>query len=168
MECKSDFNSKDEVYFRICNAVLKLEVIKGNLKWKISDVAREADVTRSLIYYYFGKEREVILRESWGYMLSTIFNLSGAEPLGVRRRMELVCSQIREMPYLFVLFFLEKHQDSEIGELIRKGEQALLTKIAQIYPDLSSQEILKIYLLELGVVAHGALNKDQFSELFPE
>lgn len=56
----TDQNSKEEVYFKICNAVLKLEVVKGNLAQKISDISKESGVTRSLIYYYFGKEKEVI------------------------------------------------------------------------------------------------------------
>lgn len=161
-------NSKEEVYFKICNAVLKLEVTKGSKAWKISDIAREADVTRSLIYYYFGKEKETILKEAWGHMLSTIFNLSGEAPLGVRERMKVVVSQIKSMPYLFVLFFLEKNKDTEIGELIRSGEAKLLLKLKSIYESVSEEDIFKTYLLELGSVAYGNMTNEQIDKIFPE
>ena len=132
-----DANSKEEVYFKICNAVLKLEVTKGNLGWKISDVSKEARVTRSLVYYYFGKEKDTIFKEAWGYMLESIFHLQGEDSVGVKERMKIVISQIKKMPYLIVLFVLEKNRESEIGELIRAGEEALLVKLSKIYPELS-------------------------------
>ncbi len=161
-------NSKEEVYFKICNAVLKLEVVKGTLGWKISDISKEADVTRSLIYYYFGKEKETILKEAWGYMLESIFNLRSATPVGVRERMKIVVSQIKKMPYLFIIFVLEKNSATEIGELIREGEKALLKKLGGLYPEMSKEEVLTIYLLELGVVACGNIESDVVDAIFPE
>ena len=163
-----NLNSKEEVYFKICNAVLKLEVTKGSLGWKISDISKEADVTRSLIYYYFGKEKEIILKEAWGYMLEAIFCLQTENPLGVRERMKIVLSQINKMPYLFILFALEKNRDNEIGDLIRRGEKALLLKLESMYPTYSKDEVLKIYLLELGAVAHGNLDEERITKFFPE
>ncbi|TNF29269.1 MAG: TetR family transcriptional regulator, partial [Deltaproteobacteria bacterium] len=42
---------------------------KGHLEWRLSDIAKDADVTRSLIYYYFGKEKDLILEEAFRYMI---------------------------------------------------------------------------------------------------
>ena len=49
---------KDQVRSRVLQAVIAAEVAKGHLKWKVSDLARHAKVSRPLIYYHFG---EVIL-----------------------------------------------------------------------------------------------------------
>src|ERR1700745_3649674 len=45
--------NKDKHYWNILDAVFRLEVTKGHLRWKISDVSRLAGVQRTLVYYYF-------------------------------------------------------------------------------------------------------------------
>lgn len=144
---------KDDVFYKICHTVLKLEVGKGNLKWTVSDISKESGVTRSLIYYYFGKEKEVILEEAYRYMIDTMFNLKREDSLGIRERMKLTLERMENMPYLFILYYLKKKSDSEIGELIRKAEAALLHNFRNDYPEKSEEEILKIFLLELGCIA---------------
>ena len=125
-------SGKEEVYFKICNAVLKLEVNKGHLAWTLSSVAKESTVTRSLIYYYFGKEKKVILEEAYRYMLEVLYNTGpDSKNLGIRDRMKMVLRNLKAMPYCFVLFFLEKDADTPVGELIRKHETALLIKLAE-------------------------------------
>lgn len=159
---------KEKVFFKICNAVLKLEVSKGHLGWKISDVSKEADVTRSLVYYYLGKEKEIILKEAWSHMLDLIFSLSQENPLGIRERMKELKNQINSMPYLFVLFFLEKNADSEIGELIRVGEKKLLERLYRMYSEVPKEEVFRFYLLELGALAYRNLTDEQADYYFPK
>lgn len=162
---KTDQSSKDDVYFKICNAVLKLEVSKGHLKWTVSDVARESDITRSLIYYYFGKEKISILEEAYRFMTDTIFNLSGSESVGIKKRMQITLKKMAQMPYLFVLFYLEKGKDTEMGSIIKKAEEKLLLSFKQDYSELSDNEVLKIYLLELGSIAF-KLSPEKAEEIF--
>jgi AcrR family transcriptional regulator len=160
-------NNKDEVYFKICNAVLKLEVNKGHLKWTLSDVSKESEVTRSLIYYYFGKEKKVILEEAYRYMLEVLYNnRPESEHLGIKERMRLVLRALKEMPYCFVLFFLEKDRDTSIGEIIRKHEKLLFQRLKQDFPQMSDREILGIYLMELGAIAYKDVNEEDIEFLF--
>lgn len=151
---ESEKPKQDEIFYSICHTVLKLEVGKGHLKWTVSDVSRESGVTRSLIYYYFGKEKEVILEEAYRYMLDTIFNLKREDSMGIKDRMKLTLQRLQEMPYLFVLYYLKKNSDSPIGDLIRKAEQSLLDRFKADYPEMGEDEILKIFLLELGCIAY--------------
>jgi AcrR family transcriptional regulator len=158
----------EETHHKILNAVTKLEVSKGHLKWKISDIAREADVTRSLIYYYLGKEKEVILEEAVKYMLDLIFNLFQDEPLRVKYRMKIALEQLREMPYLLVIYYLNRGQDNKIGGIIRDREQKLFGLLKSLYPQASYSEIMKLYLLELGVVVYQDVPEDFIDSIFPE
>lgn len=151
---ETDKPKKDDVFYSICHTVLKLEVGKGNLKWTVSDISKESGVTRSLIYYYFGKEKEVILEEAYRYMLDTMFNLKREGSLGIKQRMRLTLERLQEMPYLFVLYYLKKNSDSQIGELIRKAEQMLMENFKKDYPEMPEDEILRIFLLELGCIAY--------------
>lgn len=159
-------STKDEVYFRICNAVLRLEVEKGHLLWKVSDVAKYSDVTRSLIYYYFGKEKEVIVEEAFRYFLDTFFNLSQTDKMGVRKRMHETLKKMTEMPYIFVLFYLERDKDSEVGRIIREGEERLFSFLQKDFPEMSKSDILKLYILELGAIAYKGLTSDDVDEVF--
>ena len=158
-------NSKDELFFQICHNVLKLEVSKGHLKWTLSDVAKESDITRSLIYYYFGKNKETILEEAYRYMIEVVFNNDSTKRLGIKERMNIVLEKIKNMPYLFILFYLEKNTGSKISEMISKAEKKLLEKLSVDFPDKTEDEVLALYLLELGSIAY-KLNGVQAANLF--
>ena len=160
--------TKDELYYKICHAVLKLEMQKGRGLWTISDVAKVAQVTRPLIYYYFGKDKQVLLTESWKFMIETMFYLSAKDKLGIRARIKETISRINQMPYLFVLFFLEKSSGSEIGLLIKNAEEKLLKTLKKEYPQYGTEDILQMYVLELGAVAYRDLNELQVNSLFPK
>ena len=156
---------KEEVHFLICNSVLKLEVNKGHLKWTISDISKDSGVTRSLIYYYFGKEKQTLVEEAFRYMVDVFFDVKSPEDLGLQARMANVLSRLRDMPYAFILFFLERRKDTEVGELLRKTEAALSERLKRDFPDMDDDEILRIYLLELGAVAYG-LEPEKVPDIF--
>lgn len=157
-----------EVHYKILNAVTKLEVSKGHLNWRISEVAKEANVTRSLIYYYLGKDKEIILKEAVKFMLEKIFNLFEDEPVQVRQRIKVALKELKQMPYLIVLFYFNRNQDNEIGKIIKDAEIRLFELFKKIYPTLQEFDILKLYLLELGSVIYGDLSVDQIDAIFPE
>lgn len=158
-------NTKEDVYHKICHAVLQMEVSKGHLKWTLSDISREADVTRSLIYYYFGKEKKTILEEAFRYVTEVIFNTGQSERLGLVNRMKFVLERIRSMPFIFILFFLKKREDSELGRIIRKAEKELLVILKRDFPELSEKEVKQLYIMELGSIAYD-LSEDEVSEVF--
>jgi AcrR family transcriptional regulator len=164
--CMEQLSEKEEVHYKICNAVLGLEVKKGHLSWTISDIAKESSITRSLIYHYFGKDKEIILEEAYRFMLQIIFNTNGENRLGILDRMKETLDCFKKMPYLPVLFYLEKDKDSKIGNLIRETEANLLKSLQKDHPKLSKEEILKIYLLEIGAVFYKTLTVDKLPFYF--
>lgn len=168
-----NIKDKEMLYYKVFNAVLKLELTKGHLLWKLSDVAKSASVTRSLIYYYFGKEKETVLREAWKFMIDVLFlpepqiyDQNRPKDLSIKERMEFVIKKIEEMPYLFILFFFEKNKDSELGKMIRDAEDKLLDHLQKEFPTMTKTEILKIYLLELGAVMYQRLTSQEFDAIF--
>ncbi|WP_413574780.1 TetR/AcrR family transcriptional regulator [Bdellovibrio sp. HCB290] len=145
--------SKEEIYFAVCNAILKMEVAKGHLQWTLSDISRESDVTRSLIYYYFGKEKDKVLEEAYKFVISQIFNIERTKTVGIRERLRDVLRDVKNMPYLFVLYYLEKNADTQFGKMINQAEALLLKAMQNEFPDLNETQILEIYLKELGAIA---------------
>lgn len=159
-------SKSEEVHFRILNAVTKLEVAKGHLNWKIAEVAKEADVTRSLIYYYLGKEKDVILKEAVKFMISRIFNLSQQNSVGIRERIKIVRDQIIQMPYLLALYMINKGADNDISAIICEAESELFELLKQKYPAVDPREHLRIYLMELGVCLYRDIDDETLDYLF--
>jgi AcrR family transcriptional regulator len=159
-----DFSKKELVFFKICDSVLYHEVTKGHLKWSLSDVSKEADVTRSLIYYYLGKEKDVILHEAILFMLDLFFNTSGENKLGVRERMKSVLTQMREMPHLYMYYISERTKDTKYGNMIRETEKNLLVYL-QKELNLKEIDVMRLLMLNLGAVSF-QLDPEMVDEIY--
>ncbi len=159
--------NKDEVYFSVCNAVLRLEVNRGHLKWTVSDLSRFSGITRSLIYYYFGKDKDDILEHSYRYMVGIFFNSDPNSKMGLHERLKKILSDLVHMPYIFVLYYLEKNKDSYFGKIIKKAESELLAHLEELYPKYSKEQVFELYLKELGAIAFQA-SSAQVESCFPD
>lgn len=147
-------DNKEEIYFAVCNAILKLEFSKGHLKWTVSEVARESNITRSLIYYYFGKEKKTVLEVAYKFIISHFYNLERAKSTSVRERLQILLQDLKSMPYLVILFYMAKKEDSDFGKMIRDKEKQLLAALKHEFPHLTEIQILEVYLLELGAMLY--------------
>ncbi len=175
MKSKKTF-SKDEIFFAVCSAILKLEFAKGHLQWSVSDVARTSGITRSLIYYYFGKEKSTVLKEAYRFVTQIFFDRrsrdltpenSNTQNSGHMIQLKATLVDLQKMPNLFVLYYLNKNADNEYGQMIRKAEQKLIKDLHKSFPNLSHQEIQKFYLLELGCLAYQVPPKE-VDQIFSE
>lgn len=81
--------------------------------------------------------------------------------------MQNILVQLKNMPYLFVLFYLQRNEDTEIGKMIKQCEENLLKVFQKDFPQKNKDEILKIYLLELGAVAY-QLPSEKIGPIFKE
>lgn len=152
--CGMATQSKEEIYFAVCNAILKMEVAKGHLQWTLSDISRESNITRSLIYYYFGKEKEKVLEEAYKFIIANFFDIERTKTMGIRERLRQVLTDLKSMPYLLVLYYLEKHNNTEFGQMIHKAEALLIKNMKNEFPNMTEQQLLEIYLKELGAIAY--------------
>lgn len=159
--------SKEDVYFAVCNAILKMEFAKGHLMWTLSDISRESGITRSLIYYYFGKEKKSALEEAYKFVISRFFNIERTKTMGIRDRLKEILVDVKKMPFLFVLYFMEKNANSEIGQLIKEAEGLLLASLKVEFPKLGDVQIFEIYLKELGAIAF-QLPPEKVPDLFQD
>lgn len=149
-----DLSKKEKVYFQICDSVLYMETVKPHLKWSLSDVSKHSGVTRSLIYYYLGKEKDQILREAVLFMLELFFNISGERKLGIQDRMTMILETTKEMPHIFLFYVSERIKDTEYGQTIREAESKLISYLEEQL-QLSNEEALKLFMLEIGACAFG-------------
>jgi AcrR family transcriptional regulator len=156
--------TKDEIYFAVCNAILKLELEKGHLKWTFAEVARHSKITRTLIYYYFGKNKDVVLQEAYRFIIDRFF-VSRAINGSLADRMCRVVKDIQSMPYLYILYFLQKNGKTDFAKMITEGEKLLLKSFAAEFPNLDEDQILSIYLKELGAITYH-LDESRIRKIF--
>src|SRR4051812_20071634 len=67
--------SKQKSIDRVLWTCIELEITHGHLNWRMSDLAKKSGVTRTLIYYYFGKSKEDILKQAVNYFADTFFDV---------------------------------------------------------------------------------------------
>ena len=155
---EKSLKSKDENYWAIFEAVIRLDFQKGPMAWKISDVARASKVSRTLIYYYFGNSKEHIMQTAIDFLGEEYFGLSEARKslwkngqileslLGTRT----LCQRA---PYVHFFYMTRRSVDSAVGEKLREFEKRFQKKISQYFTMFNEDDILALAAVIFGLVA---------------
>lgn len=155
--------SKDDVYKAVLNSAIELDIQLGHLKWTYTLLAKKSSISRTLIYYYFGKEKINILKEAcllFGEELAG----SGEERMSAweNGRIDIGLNKTRELfkdyPYLIPFYFLYRTRNNEIGELIQRYEEEGFKKRKKFFPEKSDQELRIMFSFHLGLVTFPNLN----------
>ncbi len=156
--------SKDENYWAIFEAVIRLDFQKGAMSWKISDIARASKISRTLIYYYFGNSKEHIMQTAIDFLGEEYFGLSQArkslwqdgqifESLEETRRL------CQRAPFVHFFYMTRRHMDSKIGEQLRDFEKRFRKKISEAYPNAKNEEVEALAAVIFGLVASPDLSE---------
>jgi len=148
--------TKDQTYWALLDAAIELDIKKGHLKWTLSDLSRKSNITRSLIYYYFGKDKQDLLKEA--------IKLIGEEYIGLNeQRMELwkkgqFADSMKEArqftenaPYLPLFVLENRTKPNEIGDSIRSLEVDFETKLKTFFPNCDETQITSIFAIYWGL-----------------
>lgn len=156
--------SKDEIFKAVLNAAIELDIEKGFLNWTYTELSKRASISRTLIYYYFGKSKVNVLKEAchlFGKELSgrneertKLWQISDISA-GLDKTRDL----FKECPTLINYYFLNRYKNNEIGDLIRNYEQEAIEKRKEFFPNLSESAIRVMYAFHLGLTTASDLNK---------
>ena len=148
---------KDEAFWKVLNAAIRLDVRKGHLKWTMSELSRASEITRSLIYYYFGKEKLGIINEG--------IKIIGEELVGLSphryqlwkegKLFESACEAravIEKAPFISIFVHEHIHAQNEIGEQLRSIEKQFFNKIQSFYPHLNQPATEVLYAMYWGLL----------------
>jgi len=148
--------TKDETYWTLLDSAIELDIKKGHLKWTLSDLSRKSKITRSLIYYYFGKDKQDILKEA--------IKLVGEEFIGLtEKRMELwqkglfaesmqVARKFNEnAPYLPLFIMENRNKPNEIGNSLKSIEEGFIAKLKTFFPNCDDTQITSIFAIYWGL-----------------
>ncbi|MEA9356035.1 TetR/AcrR family transcriptional regulator [Bacteriovorax sp. PP10] len=162
---KVQATDKNEIYWKILNAAIALDIKKGHLKWSITNIATISKVSRTLIYYYFGKSKENILLEAiklFGQELSgnTATRTTAWAAGDLASTFCASRALLARAPDIRVFYFLRRNEQTILGSAILDFEESFKQKISSFFPGLSHTEVDALFALFLGIVWAPELSDD--------
>jgi len=148
---------KDANYLKILDAVVRLEVLRGHLRWKMAELSRLSGVQRTLVYYYFGKSKEAILKEALKTIGDDFFGLSPDRiAMWKEGRMKESILKTRERfklaPHVPQFFFHWRHQPSEVQAGLKQLEKRFREKVKAQFPQIGKDDEEAVYAIFFGLV----------------
>lgn len=152
-----DKNKKDDIYWKVLNCALELEFKKGHLKWTMTELSRKSKITRSLIYYYFGRSKINIIEAAVKIIGTEFIGLTAKrETMWKKGEYEAGLLEARslsdKMPFLCAFFLNYRDRPNEIGEALKKTEVNFQEKLKQAAPNASKAELQTIYAVYFGMI----------------
>ncbi len=147
---------RDQTFWKVLNAALDLDFRKGHLKWTLSELSRKSAITRSLIYYHFGRSKLAILQEAVRVIGEELIGVdperieqwrTGNWKSSVMHSRELLV----QSPSLANFYLLHRSRPTEIGEGIRKLEDDYMKKLKIIFPQLAAPAHHALFAFFFGV-----------------
>lgn len=149
--------TKDDTYWKVLNAAIELDFRKGHLRWTMSELSRVSNITRSLIYYYFGKSKEGLLLEGVKLIGEEVFGLNPArvdlwQQGEIAESVILTRAFMQRSTHISAVYLVHRNADSEIGRTIRQLENDYIQKLKRFFPKANEPAIEALFGLFLGLV----------------
>jgi len=155
---------KDEIFRSVFEAIIRLEMQKGHLKWKVSEVARASKISRTLIYYYFGNSKQNMLSTAIDFLGIEYFGLS-PERLLLWERGEVLASVLKSRalcqraPYVAFFHMERRHLLDATGEKLRALEVEYRKKLQRFYPKSDQDDIEALAAVFFGLTTMPSLSE---------
>jgi AcrR family transcriptional regulator len=157
--------NKDDTYWSVLNAAIALDFAKGHQRWTMSELSRSSKVTRSLIYYYFGKSKENILTEAVKLMGEEVFGLNPARrdlwsKGEIAESVVLTRALLEKSPHIMAFYMVHRTAETEIGKSLRELETEYFKKLKRFFPTVNETSIEALFCLFLGLVIAPTLSEE--------
>ena len=148
--------SKEQDLDKILASVIELETKKGALRWSLSDLSRKSGVTRSLIYYYFGKDKKELLRQAVEYYVTLFFGfrLERAEKIKKGEFADLIQTarkRLAEQPYFLQFYVKHRTERTELSPIFDQAEKDYLLNLEHSLPKKRKAWARIIWALVFGL-----------------
>lgn len=160
---------KEANYWKMITTVLSLEVSKGHLKWRITDLARQAKVSRTLVYYHLGKSKSEIVNECLDRVADEFYGLN-------EERMKLVMSgrlkecvnrsqiMFQRYPEFIIFYFKWRMKSSPLQKKLIEIEMRYQNKLRMLFPRLKEDELVAFHAVMQGLVSTPFITPEIFDK----
>jgi len=157
---------KSETLQILANAVLALEIKRGHLRWKVTELNAATGFSRTTIYQYLGDSKEEMLRSALRLFLDWFYGPRDARgPVDWRKQIAEVRKFLLANPA--PILFYQKWRASPgtwPQAALRESEQAFREKLGALYPHLTPAQILIVHALLHGLVTAPFVSPRQAGE----
>lgn len=169
MNSDAEKNKKDDIYWKVLNCALELEVKKGHLKWTMTELSRKSKITRSLIYYYFGRSKMDILQAAVAIIGEEFIGMSEKRiDMWKKGEFEAGLYEVRQfydkMPWLCAFYLNYRTRPNEIGEALAKIDKAFKRKLKQNAPNATPAQINTLFAVYFGIAWSPYVGKEEIQE----
>lgn len=152
---KHKTKDKGEKYLYVALWVLKLEALRPQRKWKMTELAKFSGISRTWIYENFSKNCQSAIDFSVDLVLKDAFGMTEARKM-LTSEGGLLPSVMRSkyifesFPEVLVFYFRSRHFENEIGFKIRQAEQDFSLRLSKLF-NVSFEEAIKYRALFHGL-----------------
>jgi AcrR family transcriptional regulator len=152
--------TKAEKMFHISACILVLDIRKGHLSWKVTELVKKSGISRALIYRYFGSNKEKMLKIALKLFVEHFYGfeektLSFSEVVGNARR------YIINYPDAALFYQKVRMGNSELSRYFQEVEIRFRKKLAKEFPMFSEHQILIMHACIHGMVTAPFLTVDE-------
>ena len=118
--------------------IFSLEARKGHLKWSVEQVAKAAKVSRTLVYYHFGRSKLAILENCLELIAQEFYGLTedrlqfSKQPL--RESLRVTLNLYKENPSLALFYQRWRNTPSKFQDKIHQIESRYDQKLKDNFP----------------------------------
>lgn len=152
----------------VLKSVLHLEVSKGHLRWKVSDLARTSKVSRPLIYYHFGNTKNDILVSSIKILAREYFGLNESRAVMMKTGDALgsimdTRNSLMKHPDVITFYFKWRTSRTKLQKYLIEIETEYQALLATAFPRLSRNQIAGLHGLFFGLVTAPFLTRESIA-----
>ena len=162
-----DMKKDEKLKTSIMRMVIHLDCTKGHLRWSINDIARAAKVSRSLVYYYFGKTKSEILLNCLSDAVNEFYGL-----ISTTREVSVISALIRtytiykQNPDYAVFFQKWRHKPSDVQKILLDAEMRFEQKLRSQFQLASEDQIKGLHALFHGLATAPYLEESSLRAAF--
>jgi AcrR family transcriptional regulator len=158
--------TKEDYIESIMEAIIELEMTKGHLKWRMSDVSKVSGVTRSLLYYYFGKNKKTIFKEAVLFYISRFFDFRFDRAERIRRGeivdlISIARKRLRKNPYFLQFYAKHRLEETDVSSLFQKAENQYFENLRETLPTRWRPLARVLWALIFGLAVQPSLSEEE-------
>ena len=137
----------------VAATIIEFEIKRGHLKWSVLEIAKVAKMSRSLIYYHFGRTKQDILHNSLNELLEEFYGLSPARAKSsLSESLKLTQQIYHAYPSLAIFFQKWRKTESQIAEMLLECEKKYEAKLKKAFPKADADQVKAIHAIFHGLV----------------
>jgi AcrR family transcriptional regulator len=153
---------RDRTIQQLAICIFQLEVGKGHLKWKVTELEAKAKVSRSLIYKYFGSTKPEILKKGIEVFTSHFYGFAPSpKQAPFAERVRASRSFLKDVPEGTIFYLKWREKDVWVSKELHRAEVRFQRKLAKLYPALDSEQVLTVHAFLHGLVTSPFLSAEQ-------